>query len=878
MKRAKKRFMSMVLTCVMLLGMLPVMQTTADATGWSSVEELKSYALAHWFKPLRGSVTVTDTFGSSRTDGRKHAAVDLWTGSGLTPVYAMTDGEVIKYSYNYYGGTDLLLVKNNDGSVLAYGEISSSLRAGDKVSTGQQIATLKVNSYTNTQCLHLELYFGTYGNEYVFNNGNTGNDYWYIASGNYQRRPDLLDPTFLLQITKEPDGSSADQSTHRYVGYGYPNAYTDVIDLQTMLNKVNGAGLDVDGIFGAGTQQAIKNYQSRKGLTADGICGDATWTALEADYNAANTAASSHPSGISGSGNREYVGWGYTTQGSAVSDLQTMLNKVIGAGLVVDGIFGNSTYYAVQTYQSRKGLTADGICGIDTWTALEADYKAANTTSTPTTIAVSSISIPSTLTLKKGETWPFSATVLPSNATNKKVTWTSSNSLVVTIDTDHLTGVNPGTARVMASAGGKSAICMVTVTELKVAVTRVALSRTSLSLKQGEEQALTLMISPSDATDKTETWSSSNPSVATVKRGIITGVSAGTATITVKVGEKTATCTVTVSADVHKHTLTHTSTKAATEQSTGNIEYWYCSACGKYFSDADATKEISKEQTIVAQLNHTHKLVYSAKKDATCTEGGNTEFWRCSDCSKYFSNAQGKNEISAQSILTAALGHNYVNGVCSRCGEKQTNATKNQFGNIKFEKQTLYFQGQFNDVPANQWFTNGVATAVEFGLMKGSDNGFNPYGDVTLAEAITMAARINSIYSTGSESFDQSVGNAWYQTYLDYAYQKGIISRAYYNSNVTNKATRAQFAEIFAKCLPDAALPEGNSVSDNAIPDVGMSDSFAQYVYKLYRAGILIGGDANGTFSPLTYITRAEAATIVSRMADSNNRVSISLN
>ena len=66
-----------------------------------------------------------------------------------------------------------------------------------------------------------------------------------------------------------------------------------------------------------------------------------------------------------------------------------------------------------------------------------------------------------------------------------------------------------------------------------------------------------------------------------------------------------------------------------------------------------------------------------------------------------------------------------------------------------------YVQGQFTDIPASQWFTKNVAGAVEFGLMKGNTpSTFNPYGDVTLAETITMAARIHSIYTTGAESFD----------------------------------------------------------------------------------------------------------------------------
>ena len=197
---------------------------------------------------------------------------------------------------------------------------------------------------------------------------------------------------------------------------------------------------------------------------------------------------------------------------------------------------------------------------------------------------------------------------------------------------------------------------------------------------------------------------------------------------------------------------------------------------------------------------------------------------------------------------------------------------------VHFPKVSVYVQGQFTDVPAAQWFTQNVAGAVEFGLMKGNTaSTFNPYGDVTLAETITMAARIHSIYTTGAESFDQSVGDVWYQVYLNYAYQNGIIGYSLYSGNVQEKATRAQYAEIFANALPDEALAAKNSVPDAAIPDVTMQDSYAGAVYKLYRAGLLAGGDANGTFSPLTYITRAESATVVARMADSDNRMSFSL-
>ena len=285
-----------------------------------------------------------------------------------------------------------------------------------------------------------------------------------------------------------------------------------------------------------------------------------------------------------------------------------------------------------------------------------------------------------------------------------------------------------------------------------------------------------------------------------------------------------------------------------------------------------STGEIAAPQ----KAAHVHSLVATSAKSATCTEAGNIAYWSCNDCGKVYSDANALNEITIAQSITAALGHDFNGEFCTRCGIQNPDYVKPK-SEIHLPHVTSYHQGQFSDVPADQWFTKNVAEAVELGLMKGSDTGFNPYGDVTLAEAITMASRINSIYYTGSESFDQSAGGKWYQIYLDYAYENGIISADIYAADANQKATRAQFAEIFARSLPESALSEIGNIADNAIPDVSTGAAYAPYVYQLYRAGILTGGDALGTFSPQTYITRAESATIVSRMAESDNRVSFTL-
>ena len=105
-----------------------------------------------------------------------------------------------------------------------------------------------------------------------------------------------------------------------------------------------------------------------------------------------------------------------------------------------------------------------------------------------------------------------------------------------------------------------------------------------------------------------------------------------------------------------------------------------------------------------------------------------------------------------------------------------------------------------------------------------------------------------------------------------------IVNIADYHNIMNNKATREQFAEILANSLPDNGLYPINNIADNAIPDIRNGDRYGNSIYKLYRAGILTGNDVLGNFSPKSYITRAEVATIVSRIADSDNRVNFSLN
>ena len=174
----------------------------------------------------------------------------------------------------------------------------------------------------------------------------------------------------------------------------------------------------------------------------------------------------------------------------------------------------------------------------------------------PAPIVVTSVTLDSTsMTLVEGDTQKLTATISPSNAENKAVIWTSSNSSVASVKDGLVTAIKSGTATITVKTddGAKTATCMVTVEAKTIQVTGVTLNKASYEMTEGDEVILSATVSPENATNKNVSWSSSNTSVANVDNGKVTALKAGTATITVKTedGNKTATCEVTVNAKVY---------------------------------------------------------------------------------------------------------------------------------------------------------------------------------------------------------------------------------------------------------------------------------------------------------------------------------------
>ena len=174
----------------------------------------------------------------------------------------------------------------------------------------------------------------------------------------------------------------------------------------------------------------------------------------------------------------------------------------------------------------------------------------------PKAVAVTGVSISKqTLSLVEGSTETLTATVTPSDATNKSISWKSSDAATATVDNNgKVTAVKAGstTITVTTSDGSKTATCSVTVTAKEVPPTEVSgvsIDPATLEIKEGETYQLKAKVTPADANQEVD-WASPSPHIAAIdQNGLLTAVSPGTVRIAVRskaFTDKQGFCDVTV--------------------------------------------------------------------------------------------------------------------------------------------------------------------------------------------------------------------------------------------------------------------------------------------------------------------------------------------
>ncbi len=194
---------------------------------------------------------------------------------------------------------------------------------------------------------------------------------------------------------------------------------------------------------------------------------------------------------------------------------------------------------------------------------------------------------------------------------------------------------------------------------------------------------------------------------------------------------------------------------------------------------------------------------------------------------------------------------------------------------------TRTYAGQFPDLDAGAWYYENAVTLYELGLINGQGGLFAPDSEMTVAEALTMAARLRSLYEHGGSETGpgQHSGGEWYTPYAAYLQELQVIGQEF-EGVYQQPATRAQMAHILANVLPqtlfepvnEAAVSAGYA-NKNYIQDVNPGMLYEQEILTLYKWGILGGADRTGSFRPDGHISRSEAAAMVTRLVDSSLRI-----
>ena len=197
------------------------------------------------------------------------------------------------------------------------------------------------------------------------------------------------------------------------------------------------------------------------------------------------------------------------------------------------------------------------------------------------------------------------------------------------------------------------------------------------------------------------------------------------------------------------------------------------------------------------------------------------------------------------------------------------------------------YEAQFEDVAPDAWYASAVQSLYELGLINGKDvpERFAPEDNITVGEILTLAARLRSLYETGSSEAGRDAyggdGGAWYLPYTAYLQSMEIIGPEFEGS-YERPASRAEMAHVLANTLPqDYFAPINREVVELArasgafIQDVDSSTPYESDIILLYDWGILSGADETGSFLPDQPISRCEAAAMAARLAYSQLRLTL---
>ena len=443
-------------------------------------------------------------------------------------------------------------------------------------------------------------------------------------------------------------------------------------------------------------------------------------------------------------------------------------------------------------------------------------------TVTDQTYSVTGVALaPDKAVMYVGDTKNLTVEFTPSNATNKNVTWKSSDEAVATVVDGVVTAVGKGTATITVTTedGGFTATCEITV---KIPVSSVTLNPTSTALVVGDTKQLTASVEPENADDSTVVWSSSNAKVTTVdQNGLVTAVGVGTTTITATAGDKSATCTVTVTAKPVPIKRIALSDAAVSVGRTIQLE--------PVFTPADTTQR---------------DVIWTSSDRTIATVDAN---------GRVRGVAEGKVTITVTSTADPSITASCTVTVTKNLSDAGLAAIIGALGNGSLP---------FNDVTVRDYFYDAVKWAVDRGITSGTSRyTFSPDAPCTRAQVVTFLWRAAGCPQPTSKSnpFTDVRADDYFYTAVLWAVENGI--------------TNGTSAKTFS---PDATVTRAQVVTflwrANGQPTAGNSGFADVSADKYYATAVawavfqrITTGTGFGVFSPDAACTRAQIVTFLYR-------------
>ena len=574
---------------------------------------------------------------------------------------------------------------------------------------------------------------------------------------------------------------------------------------------------------------------------------------IEFFTNANNTRANAN---LKVSGNAMVKTSGIATEANGSGSQGAVLTTEAGSGetggIVWDGksgtVYGNVTLQEDLTIGKDESLTIPNGSSLNTDGKLTVDGGTLTGDVTGTVIyKVTDVSLDkSTLSLIEGENEQLIATVEPSNATNKTVTWSSSAESVATVDNSgKVTAVGAGTAQITVTTedGNKTATCTVTVTAKTYSLSVDPSTLNFGSITEGDALPAAQTVTVKNTGNQTVTLNpptANNFEIGALSAKELAPNASATFTIQPKdnLSRGSYSEQITISnTNGEKATITATFTVKEPPY-TGKYSYELSTSVGDHGSltvDRYATE--GDEVTITVTPDEAYKLdklvVTAGGKEVTLTAGG--------DGTYTFTMPSADVKISA----TFAEDPDWT--------EPEEPATD--------------VSDIFLDVTPNAWYKDAVQYAYDSGLMTGvSANEFAPEATTTRAMIVSMLARLEGVESAESAGFADVAANDWYATAVNWAAASGITSGTGDGNFSPNTAiTREQLAAI----LMNYAQYKGQDVSARATldtyNDATAISSWANDVMSWAVAEGLLTGVTADTLQPQGAATRAQVAAILQR-------------